>query len=106
LAGPFALAIIDIELPDGDGVALAEHLLTSGAVASVVFHTATRDAARRDAAAALGVVVEKEQGIERLLRVVEITLAERAEPVLAVAVPDETVPQRESGRSGTRRRVR
>jgi len=101
--GEFALAIIDIELPDADGVALAERLLASAATRAVVFFTASRDAASRARAEHIGVVVDKNEGIERLLEVVRARLEQGR---LALAMPDMAPPQRDSGRSGTRRRVR
>jgi DNA-binding response OmpR family regulator len=105
VGGPFALAVIDIDLPDGDGVVLAERLLASGATSSVVFFTANRDAKRRARAELCGALVDKNQGIEHLVQVVRAELGERADEV-AVAMPDAATSLRESGRSGTRRRIR
>jgi two-component system OmpR family response regulator len=101
--GEFALAVIDIELPDADGVALAERLLASAATRAVVFFTASRDATSRARAERVGVVVDKNEGLERLVEVVRARLAEDR---VALAMPDTALPERESGRSGTRRRVR
>ena len=101
--GEFALAIIDIELPDGDGVGLAERLLASGVTQAVVFFTASRDAKSLARAERAGVVVDKSEGIERLIEVVGRKIAQGR---LALAMPGAALPARDSGRSGTRRRIR
>ena len=61
--GPFACAVCDISLPDGDGIKLAEELLGSGKVAKVVFFTGERDPAVRRAAEELGQFVLKGDGL-------------------------------------------
>ena len=57
-----ATAIIDLELPDGSGLALFEQLHASGAVAAVVFFSATVDAQQIAQARRLGVFVPKQAG--------------------------------------------
>lgn len=66
ISGPFDLAILDLELPDGDGVELAGWLAEQGTTAQVVFFTASRDAALREAAEEFGTIVEKDDGSEKL----------------------------------------
>ncbi len=63
----FQHAIFDIDLPDGNGVLLAERLLDEGRIASCVFFTATNDAETLAHASRLGVVVRKSDGPSRLL---------------------------------------
>jgi DNA-binding response OmpR family regulator len=45
--GTFRCAVLDIDLPDGSGVELAQQLLDDARTECVVFYTATRDGGRR-----------------------------------------------------------
>lgn len=67
----FEHAVLDIDLPDGNGVALAVQLVHLHRVNSIVFFTATREATDLSHAAQLGLVVDKADGAERLLRAIE-----------------------------------
>jgi response regulator of citrate/malate metabolism len=67
----FEHAVLDIDLPDGNGVALAVQLVHQHRVNSIVFFTATRDATDLSHAAQLGLVVDKAAGAERLLQAIE-----------------------------------
>ncbi len=102
--GPFDAVVLDVDLPDGSGTELAEHLLSEGRARSVIFFTGTRDAGARERALALGPVVDKIDGVEVLAGVVadELEACVRAR---AVGAPDGIAPQRPSGQSGTRRKV-
>lgn len=100
--GSFDAAVLDVDLPDGNGVELARELIDSGRAGSVVFFTATRDSDARAAALQLGPVVDKSAGVEELAHAVGETLSALAAKV--VGAPD--VVLHASGRSGTRRKVR
>ena len=67
----FEHAVLDIDLPDGNGVALAVQLVHQHRVNSIVFFTATRDATDLSHAAQLGLVVDKAEGADRLLQAIE-----------------------------------
>lgn len=82
----FDCAVLDIDLPDGNGVALAEHLLSQHRVNQVVFFTATREASTLSRAAEMGAVVDKVQGVDKLLAAVA-----RLNP-LAMLVSQATAP--------------
>jgi CheY-like chemotaxis protein len=56
----FEVGIVDIHLPDGHGVAVAESLLRAGTVARVIFFTSETNAAVLERAARLGNVVPKD----------------------------------------------
>lgn len=58
-AESFSCGVFDIELPDGDGAALAEALLERRAVRTAVFYTASLDAEARRRAARIGRVIDK-----------------------------------------------
>lgn len=63
----FQHAVLDIDLPDGSGVLLAEQLLNEGRIASCVFFTATNEIETLMHASKLGMVVKKSEGPSRLL---------------------------------------
>jgi DNA-binding response OmpR family regulator len=67
----FERAVLDIDLPDGNGVVLAEELLSLRRVKSVMFFTATTEAKTLFRAAELGPVVGKAEGVNRLLSVIQ-----------------------------------
>lgn len=103
---PFELACLDLELPDGDSLELAEELLRRG-VSRVVFFTACRDSERLAAAWNLGSVIDKTTGVDELVNVVRQTLREAE--VVQLAVGSEGQPPstpRRTNVSGTRRRIR
>jgi len=104
--GPFDAAVVDIDLPDGSGIELAEYLLAEGRARSVVFFSATRDADARERALRFGPIVDKVDGVEALAGVVAEELEARDQSARAVGDPDGVVPQRVSGRSGMRRKVK
>jgi len=67
----FEHAVLDIDLPDGNGVALAMQLVHQHRVNSIVFFTATRDETDLAHAAQLGLVVDKADGADRLLQAID-----------------------------------
>jgi DNA-binding response OmpR family regulator len=67
VVGTFDFAILDLELPDGNGIDLAEELLTRGVVESAVFYTGAADPVLLGRAAQLGLVVSKNQSVDDLL---------------------------------------
>jgi len=67
----FDYAVLDIDLPDGNGVALAEHLRSLRSVPSILFFTATREAGVLSRARQLGVVVDKSEGVDKLIATFE-----------------------------------
>lgn len=68
LSESFDCGIFDIDLPDGNGVALAESLLDRGQIGAVVFFSASTDAQTVAAATALGPFVAKASGTRELER--------------------------------------
>ncbi len=63
----FDHAVLDIDLPDGNGVDLAERLLERRCVSNIVFFTATHEVALLTRATRCGRVVDKSDGTRRLL---------------------------------------
>ena len=78
LAQVFDFAVLDLDLPDGNGVDLARQLLDSGKVPGVLFFTGSSDLAMLARARRLGSVVQKAGGTS---------------PVLAFLAPDTDPPQ-------------
>jgi DNA-binding response OmpR family regulator len=67
LPGVFDLAILDLELPDGSGIDLAEDLLARARVTHVVFYSGTADPLLLARAVRLGFIVNKSQSLDELL---------------------------------------
>jgi DNA-binding response OmpR family regulator len=64
--GTFSVGIFDIDLPDGDGIDLAEHLRRTQIVRRAVFFSGTTVGRQRVRAARLGPFVEKSKGFPEL----------------------------------------
>ena len=102
----FQHAVLDVDLPDGDGVQLARQLLDDRRVGSVLFFTASRDVDLLTRAAKLGRIVDKAAGYDRLIAAVrqlasDSYLVKRA----AVAGSADTFTTHAPGWSGTRRKI-
>jgi CheY-like chemotaxis protein len=67
--GPFDLAILDLELPDGSGADLAEYLLATARVTNIVFYSGAADPTLLTRAVRLGLIVNKSQSLDQLLRI-------------------------------------
>lgn len=103
--GEFDAAICDLELPDGDGVAVARGLLEDGSARVALFYTASRDPDLLERARGVGPVFSKDEGVWPLVNGLTALLAGEARVARVVGAPDLGHP-RPSGRSGTRRRIR
>lgn len=104
-SGPYDCGVFDIELPDGNGVDLAEDLLADGRVQVAVFYSSTGDQRSRERAARLGDLVSKAEPIATLRPSVQAAVAQE---LGAIAVGDERehpLGRRSRTASGTRRRV-
>jgi DNA-binding response OmpR family regulator len=65
-AGTFSIGVFDIDLPDGDGIDLAEHLRRTQIVRRAVFFSGTTVGRQRVRAGRLGPFVEKSKGFSEL----------------------------------------
>lgn len=72
--GSFEIAILDIELGDGDGIELGARLLCERRVRQVIFHSAIDEPARRARAEQLGAIVPKSAAPQDLLAAIETAL--------------------------------
>ena len=71
-AGPdFHVALLDLDLPDGNGADLADELLRLGAARHVVFYTGSLDAAQRERARLFGAVIDKSESVEEVVALLE-----------------------------------
>ena len=67
LRGPFRVGVFDLDLPDGDGVELAQRLTRAGVVQHAVFYTACSHPARLAGASAIGAVFAKSKQLGSLM---------------------------------------
>lgn len=101
----FDHAVLDIDLPDGNGVELAEQLCREDRVGSVVFFTGTRDRELLERAAMMGLVVDKAAGCKCLMSAIaQLTQPGTYKMAAVVGGSNEAVLE-SSNRSGTRRKV-
>jgi CheY-like chemotaxis protein len=63
----FQVAILDLDLPDGNGADLADELLRLGAVRGVVFYSGSLDGAQRARASLFGPVIDKSIDLEEVI---------------------------------------
>jgi CheY-like chemotaxis protein len=64
----FHVAILDLDLPDGNGADLADELARLGAVRGVVFYTGSLDHAQRSRASLFGPVVDKASELDDVMQ--------------------------------------
>lgn len=74
LPGTFSVGVFDIDLPDGDGIDLAQQLRREGTVRRVVFFSGTSAPRKRVRALGLGPFVEKSKGYFELYAAIEEVL--------------------------------
>jgi DNA-binding response OmpR family regulator len=74
LTAYFDFGVIDITLPDGDGIAVAGELMCHGALGSVVFFTEAGEDARARAMG-IGPVVSKSDGVRALTETLILLVA-------------------------------
>jgi ActR/RegA family two-component response regulator len=67
LAQTFDFAVLDLDLPDGNGVDLARELIAAGRVPSVLFFSGSNDAALLARARRVGTLVTKAAGTSEIL---------------------------------------
>lgn len=70
----FQLAIVDVNLPDGNGIDLYDELLSKNRVAAGVFFTATDDEQDKQRATLLGPVIPKSKGVDAAVHVAVASL--------------------------------
>jgi len=81
-SGSFSLGVFDIDLPDGDGITLAEGLTAGGAVRRAIFFSSTSDESLRARASRLGVFIDKSRGFPTLYATIELALASQQAKVV------------------------
>ena len=101
--GSYDCAILDIELPDGLGIDLADELLDAGAAASVVFFSSVADRALGQRALRLGAFVSKSSGVRELAQAVTDAVS-RAVREMVAGGESPRFGSRRRAKSGSRRR--
>jgi DNA-binding response OmpR family regulator len=87
LSQSFDFAILDLDLPDGNGVDLARSLLDQQKVPSVMFYTGSQDPALLASARTLGPVLMKASGSDDVLSLLG-RLLESGEPPQSQTSPN------------------
>jgi DNA-binding response OmpR family regulator len=103
LTDSFDCGILDIDLPDGNGVRLAEVLLDRGQIGAAVFFSASSDAQVLADARELGIFVAKTAGMRELERALAAAVSLAARQV-AGSEPVSSQPRRRT-KSGLRRKT-
>jgi len=107
LAQTFDFAILDLDLPDGNGVDLARTLMTDSRVPSVVFFTGSTDTKLLARARCMGSVVMKSLGTSPILTWLASLASVASEtadaPQSGTALRPRTRGQRASSSSSLRR---
>jgi len=85
----FDFAVLDLDLPDGNGVDLARSLLDSEQASSVMFFTGSSDPLLLARARALGPVLMKTSGASEVLSLLEQLLSEGVEPPQSQTTPTQ-----------------
>ena len=106
LAQTFDFAILDLDLPDGNGVDLARSLTDGAQVPSVLFFTGSRDPALLARARAIGPVLMKASGALAVLSLLAQLMPESAEPPQSQTSPSKPGAYRASSSSSSLRRTR
>lgn len=83
LPGPWDCAILDVDLPDGNGLELGHELLAQSRTQCVVFFSAQSDPSVRSEAELLGPYVSKSADVDDLISAVRAEV-ERARQLTAV----------------------
>ena len=90
LTQSFDFAVLDLDLPDGNGVDLARSLMDCEKVPSVLFFTGSRDPALLARARVLGPVIMKTSGNGEVLSLLGRLMPESIEPPHSQTSPSNT----------------
>lgn len=74
-AGNYQIAVVDVNLPDGNGIDLYDELRASSRVCSGIFFTATENEADRARASISGTLISKSEGVHAAVSRVVQSLA-------------------------------
>lgn len=74
--GVYELTIVDVNLPDGNGIDLYDELLAARRVASGIFFTATENERDRTRAAQFGKLISKSEGVQAAVSVAVASLSQ------------------------------
>ena len=103
LTGSFDCGVLDIDLPDGNGVELAARMLDAGQVGAVVFFSASTDPDVIAQARELGPFVSKAEGTRELERALTEAASRLVRQVAGSAGTPTPGPRR--SKSGSRRKT-
>lgn len=98
-------AVLDLELPDGLSIDLAEDLLDGGTTASVVFFSSVTDTKIAQRALRLGAFVTKSSGVHELSVTIADAVSRAASEMVAGGMA-LGLSSRRRQKSGARRKIR
>jgi len=104
LAGTYDCGVFDIDLPDGNGVELAERMLDRGQITAAVFFSASTDPTLLERARRIGNFVTKSAGTRSLELAVAQAVGSAAQQLASGAV-DAPRPRPAKSQSGSRRKA-
>jgi two-component system KDP operon response regulator KdpE len=76
VAGTYDIAIVDVNLPDGNGIDLYDELRAAHRVGSGIFFTATENELDKARAAQFGTLISKSEGVQAAVSVAVRSLAD------------------------------
>ena len=106
LAQTFDFAVLDLDLPDGNGVDLARDLMAGGRVPSVLFFTGSSDSAMLARARRMGTVVMKAAGTGPVLASLASLASEHSAPPQSQTAPSAKARGYRASSSSSLRRQR
>jgi DNA-binding response OmpR family regulator len=106
LAQTYDFAVLDLDLPDGNGVDLARQLLDTGKVPGVMFFSGSSDQALLARAQRIGSVVTKASGTSEVLALLSSHAAEATEPPQSGTAPSTKARSYRASSSSSLRRQR
>ena len=103
LSQTFDFAVLDLDLPDGNGVDLARDLMSDGKVPSVLFFTSSCDNTMLARARRLGTLVMKSEGTSPILAILS---PEHSDPPQSQTTPTSKARSFRASSSSSLRRSR
>ena len=106
LVQSFDFAVLDLDLPDGNGVDLARDLMADGKVPSVLFFTGSNDPSMLARARRMGTVVMKTEGTSPILAFLASVSPEHSDPPQSQTTPSAKARSFRASSSSSLRRQR
>ncbi len=99
----FRVAVLDVDLPDGNGTDLGDYLLQQGAVQNIVFYTGSIDERERERARVIGNLIDKSRDIDDVVSALDPSPT--APPISQLAPAPRSWPRASASSSSRLTRV-